>query len=39
MISKEKKHEVIEKSLEYFKKANIVITEKEKKPMLVTSFG
>ena len=39
MISKEKKQEVIEKSLEYFKKANIVITEEEKNNLEIADFG
>ena len=39
MISKEKKREVIEKSLEYFKKANIVITDEEKNNIEVADFG
>jgi len=39
MITKEKKQEVIEKSLEYFKKAGIVITEEEKNNIEVADFG
>ena len=39
MISKEKKQEVIEKSLEYFKKANIIVTDAEKNNIEVADFG
>jgi D-lyxose ketol-isomerase len=39
MISKEKKREIIEKSLEYFKKANIVLTDKEKESIETADFG
>ena len=39
MISKEKKQEIIEKALEYFKKANIVITDKEKNNIEIADFG
>ncbi|MCL1858477.1 MAG: D-lyxose/D-mannose family sugar isomerase [Oscillospiraceae bacterium] len=39
MISKEKKQEVIEKTLEYFKKANIAITDEEKTKIEIADFG
>ena len=39
MISKEKKAEIIEKSTEYFKRANIVITDKEKANIEIADFG
>ena len=39
MISQDKKREVIEKSLEYFKKANIVITDEEKNNIEIADFG
>ena len=39
MISKEKKQEVIEKTVEYFKKASIVITDEEKNNIEIADFG
>ena len=39
MISAEKKKEVIAKTIEYFKKANIEITEKEKNNIEFADFG
>jgi len=39
MISQEKKREIIEKSFEYFKKANIVITDEEKNNLEIADFG
>jgi len=39
MVSKEKKQEIIEKSLEYFKKAGIVITDKERNNIEIADFG
>ena len=39
MISNEKKQEIISKSLEYFKKANIIITDKEKNSIEIADFG
>jgi len=39
MISQEKKQEVIAKSLEYFKKANIAITDEEKNSIETADFG
>jgi len=39
VISKEKKQEVIEKSLGYFKKANIIITDEEKNNIEIADFG
>jgi len=39
MISKEKKQEIIKKALEYFKKADIIISEKEKENIEVADFG
>jgi len=39
MISNEKKQEVVEKSLEYFKKANIAISDDEKNNIEIADFG
>ena len=39
MISKEKKQEVIQKTLEYFKKANIALTDEEKNNIEIADFG
>jgi len=39
MISIEKRLEIIEKSLEYFKKANIIITDEEKNNIETADFG
>ena len=39
MISNEKKREVINKTLDYFKKADIAITDEEKKNIEIADFG